>query len=820
MRRLRHVILMAEILDRLRRALADRYRIDRELGRGGMAIVVLAEDLKHRRPVAIKVLHPEIAHTVGAERFLEEIRVSAQLNHPHILPLLDSGEVRGAAAEGPSLLYYVMPYVEGGTLRDRMAREGQMTMEAALAITSDVADALAYAHSRGVLHRDIKPENILLAATAGEARVGHALIADFGIARAIEAAGGARITETGVALGTPTYMSPEQALADRDLDGRSDLYSLACVTYEMLVGEPPFTGPSAQAILGRRLAESPRPIRATRGAVSAAVDAAVARALAPARADRFATVEQFAAALRAPGDARASAPNAMAGLTRRSWRRRSAVVAGVVAVAVTAGVLWMQRRSAPRPSTVSGPPRLAVLPLENLGGAQDEPFAAGISEEITSRLAEIGALRVVSRTSAKQFSSRKTSIPEMGKALNADYILEGTVRTDRAAGGVGMARVTTQLVRVADDVNVWQHGFDASLVPGDIFRVQGDIASRVAAALNLTLHEPERRRIERVTTRDSTAYRLYLLGRFHWEKRDGPSLLRARQYFDEAIARDPDFAEAHAGLADATNAYVLLFGTGSGQVAGAPAITAARRAIALDGTLAAAHAALGFALTFFDWDYAEADSALARAIGLDPEYGPARYWNTQLLWIENRPSQALEEARQAIAVDPLSGVAHLAYARTLRLLGRVDESVAALMRATELQPNLWVPYVDLAEYYVERRDSERAAVSVRQFLGAAYPDHTVGDDTVQLLVRILGGQRDANVADVVRRLRGAGITIQPGMVARWFALTGQSDSAFAHIQRAVDAHSPDVVTTVPFLRPLLGKDVRWPSLERRIGLAP
>jgi serine/threonine-protein kinase len=792
---------MSEVLDRLKRALADHYRIERELGRGGMAVVLLAEDLKHGRPVAIKVLRPEIGQNVGADRFLKEILVSAQLNHPHILPLLDSGEADG-------LVYYVMPYVEGGTLRERLSRERQLSIDAALAITRDVANALSYAHSRGVLHRDVKPENILLAP-------GHAIIADFGIARAIEAAGGEYLTSTGVAVGTPAYMSPEQALAERDLDERSDLYSLACVTYEMLVGEPPFTGATAQVILGRRLSEIPRSVRATRDAVAPSVDAALARALAPTPADRFASVDHFAAALRATA---AGAPDSMRGGTRRRWRSRGAVIALGVAVAIVAGGLWLQQRATSRQLMRGEPPRLAVLPLENLGGADDEPFAAGISDEITSRLAEIGALRVVSRTSAKRFTDRATSIPEIGEALNADYILEGTVRTDHSEGGAGMARVTTQLIRVADDVHVWQHRFDASLVPGDIFRVQADIASRVAAALNLTLGEPERRRIARVATRDSSAYRLYQLGRFHWEKRDAPSLLRARDYFAEAVARDSDFAEAHAGFADATNAYVLLFEAGPDRTVAASAISAARQAIALDSTLAAAHAALGFALMFFDWNWAEADSALARAIALDPEYGPARYWYTQLLWLRGRPSDALEQARQAIAVDPLSAVAHLAYARSFRLLGRTEEWVAALMRATELQPNLWVPYVDLAEYHAEKGEPERSADAVRQFLATAYPGHMVDEEAVRALVRIMGGEGDA--ADVVRRLQRAGISLQPGTVARWFALTGQSDSAFARMDQAVEAHSADVATTLPFLQPLLGKDPRWSVLQRRVGLVP
>ena len=799
---------MDDVLDRLTRALADRYRIDRELGRGGMAIVLLAEDLKHRRPVALKVLRPEIAHSVGAARFLEEIRLSAQLNHPLILPLLDSGDADGT-------VYYVMPYVEGGTLRERMSREREMSIEAVLAITADVADALAYAHSRGVLHRDIKPENILLTP-------GHALISDFGIARAIEAAGGARLTESGIAVGTPMYMSPEQALAERDLDGRSDMYSLACITYEMLAGEPPFTGPTAQAVLARRLAELPRPIRSTRSSVRPRVDTAIARALAPARGDRFESVEQFAAALQPPRDAASMTTSATMPVTKQGVRPRRFgpfIIGAVVAVMLAAGGLWMRQRATPRVPAPGEPPRLAVLPLENMGGADDAPFAAGISEEITSRLAQIGALRVVSRTSAKLFSGREKRMREIGQALDAEYILDGSVRTDRTAGGVGMARVTIQLIRAAADETVWQDDFDASLVPGDIFRVQADIASRVASALNLTLGEPERRQIERVATRDSTAYRLYQLGRFHWEKRDAESLLRARQYFGEAIARDSNFADAYAGFADATNAYVLLFGTGSGRVDGAPAITAARRAIAIDSTLPAAHAALGFALTFFDRNYPAADSALTRAIALDAAYGPPRYWYTQLLWVEDRLSDALEQARQAIAVDPLSGVAHLAYSRTLRLTGNADSAFTMLNRAIELQPNLWVPYVDLAEYYAVRRDSTRASQAVRRYLTTAYPNHRVSDDDVRELVQIFGGQRSSNAADVVRRLSRAGIALQPGTIARWFALTGQSDSAFAHMQRAVDARSPDVATVLPFLRPILGKDPRWAMLERSVGLS-
>src|SRR5919109_4256676 len=269
-------------------ALDDRYRLERELGRGGMATVYLAYDCRHDRPVALKVLHPAIAATFGAERFLLEIRVTARLQHPHILPLLDSGVVETAPG-GPSP-FYVMPYVEGESLRDRLRREHQLSVEEALRIVMDVAAALGYAHERGVIHRDVKPENILLSN-------GQAIVADFGIARAVSLAGGERLTETGLALGTPHYMSPEQATGDRSVDARSDVYALGCVLYEMLAGEPPYTGPTAQAIVAKSLAEPVPSIRKRRPTVSEEVERTIDRALAKLPADRFTTAAAFEEAL-------------------------------------------------------------------------------------------------------------------------------------------------------------------------------------------------------------------------------------------------------------------------------------------------------------------------------------------------------------------------------------------------------------------------------------------------------------------------------------------------------------------------------------------
>ncbi|MEO7521577.1 MAG: protein kinase [Gemmatimonas sp.] len=318
---------MTDTLTRLTAALADRYRIERELGAGGMATVYLAHDIKHDRDVAMKVLHPDLGAALGSERFLTEIRTTARLQHPHILPLLDSGEA-------DRLLYYVMPLVTGETLRARLERERQLPIDDAVLIAREVADALGYAHGLGIIHRDIKPENILL-------QNGHALVADFGIALAVQSAGGARMTQTGLSLGTPQYMSPEQAMGERTIDARSDIYALGAVTYEMLAGEPPFTGPSVQAIVARVMSEEPRGLSAQRKAIPANVDDAVMRALEKLPADRFNTAAEFASMLAARSTMSVRATSAT--ISARSTRRATAIASAVAVLALGAAAWgWLR----------------------------------------------------------------------------------------------------------------------------------------------------------------------------------------------------------------------------------------------------------------------------------------------------------------------------------------------------------------------------------------------------------------------------------------------------------------------------------------------
>ena len=372
---------MPEPLDRLKAALADRYTIERELGAGGMATVYLAEDLKHERRVALKVLKPEFAAALGPDRFLREIKVTAQLNHPHILPLHDSG-----IAEG--FLYYVMPYVEGESLRDRLSREKQLPLEDALRIAREVAGALDYAHQHDVIHRDIKPENILLQAH-------HAVVADFGIAKAIGVAGGEKLTATGVAVGTPEYMSPEQVSGRGELDGRSDVYALGCVLYEMLAGQPPFTGATVDSVLRQHLTAVPLRVTIARPAVPLEVACALEQALAKTPADRFATASQFQKAL---------SHGVEAGSPRWSWRSAmpaALALAGIAAVAI--GVVLFQRT---RSTGALDPDLVAVAPFDVLGPELDL-WREGMMDVLARTLDGAGRLRTASPSlAARQWRGR------------------------------------------------------------------------------------------------------------------------------------------------------------------------------------------------------------------------------------------------------------------------------------------------------------------------------------------------------------------------------------------------------------------------------
>ena len=452
------------LLDDVREALADRYVIERELGAGGMAIVYLAEDIKHHRKVAVKVLRPELAESVGANRFLREIQVAAGLNHPHILSLHDSGEANG-------LLYYVMPFVDGESLRTRLQRKNKLPVEEAVRLALQVADGLSFAHSHDVVHRDIKPENILLAN-------GHASLADFGIAQAMCAGCGEDFTVRGVPIGTPAYMSGEQALGG-DVDCRTDVYSLGCVLFEMLAGRQPYRGQNVEDLFALHLTDPIPSVLQYRRDVPKALDDVVRKALAKSRKDRFADASEFAKALRELNTGTAAAP--------ARWGRSAYKFAGVLAfVFILAGAsLLLNQPGDAQPVAIQQRIKsLAVLPFVNLSGdALEQPFVDGMTDLLITRLAEVSAFTVSSRRSVMRYRETDKSLPDIAIELNVDAIVEGSVL--RVGDRV---RIGAQLIHAMTDRHLWATDYEWDLQ--DVLALQSEVARAITEAITAELARP------------------------------------------------------------------------------------------------------------------------------------------------------------------------------------------------------------------------------------------------------------------------------------------------------------------------------------------
>jgi serine/threonine-protein kinase len=633
-----------------------------------MATVYLARDLKHEREVAIKVLRPELAQALGAERFLAEVKITARLDHPHILTLIDSGTVDGT-------LFYVMPFVRGESLRARLTREKQLGIDEALTITRQIAAALDYAHRHGVIHRDIKPENILL-------HEGEAILTDFGIALAVSEAGGDRLTGTGLSLGTPSYMSPEQAAGERALDARSDVFALGAVTYEMLAGEPPVTGASAQAIIAKVMTERAMSLRVLRDTVPAAVDAAVLRALAKAPIDRFATAREFAEAL-SSGAAAAPAPTPQARPGR--WKGL-AVAVGIVFVAIVGAYLFARRGSSSGTGPTSAIHSIAVLPLDNYSAdSTQDYFAEGMTDELTSDLAMISQLRVTSRGSAMQFKgSNRPPTPAIARTLNVDAVVEGSVT--RVGDRV---RINAQLIDARADRHLWAQTFERS--SSDVLALQAELASAIASAINVRLTPGEQSRLSAAPTVDPAAHDAYLKGRYFFNRPSDENLEKAIAQFDTAVRLSPTFVPAYSGLSDAYTWAAFNEGFISVADAKPRAKETAERAVALDSMSAEAHTSLGVFKAWFDYDWDGSEQELRRAIALNPNYAFAHDQFGLMLGLIGRFDEAIAEGQRAMALDPLSPSILIDEVASLEFSGRTAKALELDRKAADLDPTFYFP---------------------------------------------------------------------------------------------------------------------------------
>ena len=668
---------MADLREQLQSGLADRYRLERELGRGGMATVFLAHDLRHKRLVALKVLHPELALTLGPSRFQREIETAARLQHPHILTIHDSGDTAGH-------LWFTMPFVDGESLRDRVRRDGQLSVEEAVRITCETAQALQYAHEHGVIHRDIKPENLLLTPD------GNTLVADFGIARG-EIDEDTRLTSTGAVLGTPAYMSPEQGAGDRLVGARSDIYSLGCVLYEMLAGEPPFTAPTMQALIVKRLSAPAPDVSQARPSVPEHVGQAVSKALAPVAADRFPSAAEFARALQvAPTGQgpRLRVPEAPAASAKGGRRLPIAATALGLGFLIGLGVLFAWRRSHPEADSSRGKV-LAVLPFENLGDSSQAYFADGVGDEVRGKLSQLGGLAVIARASSNEYRRTKKPPQQIARELNAEYLLTGTVRWEKHPDGTSRVRVSPELVRVtpgAAPTMKWQHAFDAALT--DVFQVQADIAGQVAQALNVALGDSVKHELAAKPTQDLRAYDAFLRGEAASQGMsvfDPPSLRRAIAAYEQAVALDSTFSQAWAQLA---RAHATLYFVGVITPAGAEAARhAAERALSLAPTRPEGHHALAAYYSNVPPKdhpraYTEDSTALALAPGNAGLLGAVGWDELNL----GRWEAARVHLEQAARLDPRSGAVADQLGQVLVNTRHYPEAERVLDHALQLLP--------------------------------------------------------------------------------------------------------------------------------------
>jgi DNA-binding SARP family transcriptional activator/TolB-like protein/tetratricopeptide (TPR) repeat protein len=780
-----HIESVASALARLGAALSSRYTVERQIGAGAMAVVVLAQDLRHRRPVAIKVLRPELAALMGPARFLREIEIAAALVHPHILPLHDSGDADG-------VLYYVMPYIAGESLRDRLDREHRLPLAVAMRIAREVADALGHAHAQGFVHLDIKPENILL---GGD----HALVADFGIARAIDSAGGERLSARHLS-GTPAYMSPEQARGDGTLNARTDVYALGCVLHEMLAGEPPFTGATVEAVMSRRLHQPAPRVSMVRRDVPHPVDEVIARSLARDGMERFATGREFAEAL-----ARVEPAGVPGRRFIRVWW------GGAVAATLVALAGWLAWPRLQHPSATKPLAAIAVLPLRNLGDSADGYLAEGLVGELNRSLARLDGIAVRPEAAVRAEASNGGDPTALGRRLEVTYVLGGSVRRD--SGG---PRVSLELVRVDAGVTKWSRTYPAT--DADLFTVRQSVAGEVARALSLPLTSPVLAALTRRATTDRAARDLYLMASHFRSSFTLAGAERAIDLFGQAIARDSSFAEAWVGLA---SAYQLL-----SQLGGRTPIEtlvlwrrAIDRAIALDTLNGEAFNQRAQLHAVFEWDYSAADHDFRQAIALSPGSEDAYMTYAQFLNVVGLDDSALTVMRRAITISPTDPVRVANLAPRLRMVGRPVEAASEARRALALDSSVWVAHLMLAQLADDQGRLEAAVLEAEQ----AY--RITGDLPFVLgtLGRYYGlaGHR-TQAASALARLNELGRQQHVERVYLAEALIGVDDrpGALDALEESARSREPDLPWKLSYghLDRLRGEP-RYDALVKRVGVS-
>lgn len=751
----RRIFSLMDVQDRLARGLAGRYTVERLLGAGGMAQVFLAQDLKHRRPVALKVLRPEVSAAVGTERFLREIDVAAGLNHPNILALHDSGEADG-------LLYFVMPFVEGESLRARLNREGRLPLPEALRIAEEIGSALDYAHERGLVHRDIKPENILFQA-------GHALVADLGIAQ-VTSSEGERLTRTGIAVGTFTYMSPEQLTGEREIDGRSDVYSLGCLFYEMLSGTTPCEAPTPEASLARKLTGEVANLTEVRDDLPPTIQPVVDTSLAAERALRFATSGIFVERLREATSRAAVEADARRRRTRAALRY-SATVLGILAMGVGG---WLINRA------MAGPimDRIAVLPFENaLGDPAQEYYVAGVYAELVAELSK--TLLVTSRRSVETVAAMGLRPRDIAAELNADGLLGARI----SVSPINVELILELVDGETEDI-VWTERFEAA--QSQIFNLYRRVTQQIAQRLEVPLDEEDLARLAQSQEVDPRVHEALLQAEFHWQKLTAEGINTAEDYYRQAIElSDSMSAEAWWGLSTIPGMRAQM-GLITGEEAHAAREVPQNRAIELGIDIGAQD---GGYSAWSDWEFVEAEEMFRRKLELEPTNSVARVYFAQFLAIIGKDEEALEHGARAVADDPYNPRVWGLYGQFLNFVRRYDEAEAAFQTALDREPNDPISLSNFrTTYHLQGRFDEAMDLWREYYLRVA------GDTlAVQALDR---GYAEGGYQAALRAVAEEFASRDDGrlnwQIATLYTRAGDGDKALDYLDRAIAVRDPNM----------------------------